>query len=89
VTQGAPRPVAEFPERFGEDIGQLMMLPVTPDVFDRVQLGRISRKILQLDQAEGIGNEHPHQAAAVRPAADALGTHLQLSSDFRLVDTVG
>ena len=45
--QSAAGPVAELPEIVGADIGQFVMLPVAPEVFDWIQLRRVSGQVLQ------------------------------------------
>ena len=46
-----------------------MLFPVPPQVLDRIQIGRISRKELQLDPAPGFVYKISHHAAAVGPEA--------------------
>lgn len=40
--------VAEFPEGFGAQVGQFMLLPVSPQVLHGVEFGRVGGQALQL-----------------------------------------
>lgn len=57
---------AEFSEVPWTEVGQLMMLPVRPEILDRVQLRRIWRQELQLDATALACDVVAHQPAAVR-----------------------
>ena len=46
-----------------------MLLPVAPQVFDRVQLGRVGGQVLGLDVALRVAEELLHQSAAMRRQA--------------------
>lgn len=63
--QGASGPFAELPGVLRTGIRQFMLLPVTPDVFDRVEFGGVRRQVLDHDAAFLGGDEILDQGAAM------------------------
>lgn len=65
-----PQRLARGPSQLGEilraEIGQFVLLAVSPDVFDRIQFRRIGRQTLQMDAVVLLSDVIPDQAAAVK-----------------------
>ena len=74
--------VAQFGERLRTKIGQLMVLPIPPDVFHRVKLRSIGRQVLKTEGAVLLGHKVFHQPAMV--GSGAIPDHQQLSFDVAL-----
>jgi hypothetical protein len=61
--------IAEFNKILRAEIGQFMLLPVTPEVFDRVEFRSISGQAFQFEPGALAGGPALDQAAAVRRKA--------------------
>src|SRR5690242_21286152 len=57
---------SQFGEVLGTEVGQFVMLPMCPEVFDWIQLGRIGRQELQVDGALLALDILAHQPTAMR-----------------------
>jgi len=57
---------SQFGEVLGTEVGQFVMLPMCPEVFDGIQLGRIGRQELQVDSALLALDIFAHQPTAMR-----------------------
>ena len=57
---------SQFSEVLGTEVGQFVMLPMRPEVFDWVQLGRIGWQELQVDGALLALDILAHQSTAMR-----------------------
>ena len=64
--------VAQLPSVTGEEVGDFMLLEMRPEIFHRIELGRISRQSLEPESAVGGGEERFDRLAAVncRPVPD-------------------
>ena len=71
--QGSAGIVTELSKVPRAEVGQLMLLPVPPEVFDGVELRRIRRQVLECQAAALGSNELPDKAAAMR--AQAIPDH--------------
>jgi hypothetical protein len=71
--------VAQFGKRFRTKIGQLMVLPIPPDVFHWVKLRSIGRQVLKTEGAVLLGHKVFDQPAMV--GSGAIPDHQQLSFD--------
>jgi len=75
--QRPTRPVAQFAKALGTEIGYLMVLPATSQVFDRIQFRRIGGKPFDFQPFPVFGHEVFHQLAAMR--RQAIPDHQQLA----------
>src|SRR5258707_8979492 len=60
VTQplfGAPQRAVEFREVLATEVAQLATFQVVPDPFDRVEIRRVARKLLQMDAFGGASSQ--------------------------------
>src|SRR5579871_3081117 len=64
--QSATRLIAQFAEVAGTEVGQFVMLPVTPDVFDRVELRSVGGQLFDREPAVLRGDELFDRAPAMR-----------------------
>ena len=80
------------------DVRQLVLLPVSPNVFHRVQLRCVGRQELRCDVPFGELDEFSHQAATVRRqpvpddqqrAVDVAEQSFQEVDDLKLADGTG
>ena len=67
--QGAGGGVTEFPAVLGTEVGQFMLLEMTPDVLGGIQFGGIGWQGLQVDALVQCADEVPHRPTAVNPRA--------------------
>lgn len=67
--QGAGGGVTEFPAVLGTEVGQFMLLEMTPDVLGGIQFGGIGWQGLQVDPLIQCADEVPHRPTAVNPRA--------------------
>jgi len=65
AAQGVGGPTGELPEIVGAQVGQLMLLPVAPQVLHRVEFRGISRETFHPDFTVQTSQVLTHQAAAV------------------------
>ena len=65
AAQGMGGPARELPEIAGTQVGQLVLLPVTPEVLHRVEFWGISRKTFHPDFTVQAFQVRPHKLAAV------------------------
>lgn len=63
--QRLPGRPAQLGEVLWAEVRQFMLFAVTPDVFHRIEFGRVSRQILQMDVPTLSGYKLAHQATAV------------------------
>src|SRR5262249_15862854 len=75
--QGAAGMVAELDEIARTKVGQLVMLPVAPDVLHRIEFGRIGRQLLDYQPALVRGEELLDYPPAVR--RQSVPHHQQLA----------
>src|SRR3982751_3192590 len=69
--QTTPGKVTHLANVRSTEVGDLMSLKVTPDIFDRIKLGSISRQELQLHTAVGFHVLPDHTAAmGAQPVPD-------------------
>ncbi len=78
--ESAAREVAEAGEVLWAQIGELVLLEVTPDVFNRVQFRGVTWQRLDLDCAL-----EPFQVVLNQPAAMRAGSPSQITSSLRLI----
>lgn len=76
----------------GADVGQLVLLPVRPDVFDRIQFRRVGRQLGDLDSAALAAQVIANQTAAVN--SEPIPDHEQLAGQaaaqlFQEIDQFG
>jgi len=65
AAQAMGGPARELPEIAGAQVGQLVLLPVTPEVLHRVEFWGISRKTFHPDFTVQAFQISPHKLAAV------------------------
>jgi len=64
-TQGAASMMAQLPKRLGTQVWQLMMLPVSPQILHRIQLGSVRGQELDRQAPATLGNELLDQTTPV------------------------
>jgi hypothetical protein len=74
--------VAELAERLGAQVRQFMVLPVAPDVLNRVQFGGVARKVFQRDPPPLRGDVVAHDSAPV--GRQAVPDNEQLPAEMAL-----
>ena len=74
--------VAQFGERLRTEVGKLMVLPIPPYVLHGIELGGISRQVLQMNRALVLGHKLLNQAATV--GFGVIPNHQQLLLDVAL-----
>jgi hypothetical protein len=52
---------------FGAEIGHFVVLPVAPEIFDRIEFGSVGRQIFQVDSASSRAEKIGHDAAPMGP----------------------
>ncbi len=61
---------AELREVLGAEVGKFMVLPVTPEVLDGIQFGRVGGQAFQYQPAFGVGDEVADEPTpATKPTA--------------------
>ena len=70
--EGATRVVTEMTEVSCAEVRQLVLLPVTPDVLDRIEFRCLSRQVLEREVPPLGGDEFAHEATAMRAHSDGL-----------------
>jgi len=70
---------AQLGEILRAEIGQLVLLAVTPNVFDRVQFRRVGRQVFEMDLAVEIPHELAHCLTPVH--RQPIPNHDQLASN--------
>lgn len=82
--------VRQFRESLGAEVAKLVLFPVRPKVFDRIELWGIGGQECKLQRARGRINEVAHQSAAMRrevvPDDEelALEAHAQLFQELEI-----
>ncbi len=71
---------AELREVLGAEVGKFMVLPVTPEVPDGIQFGRVGGQAFQYQPAFGVGDEVADEPTPV--AGQAVPDHQQRSGDM-------
>ncbi len=82
AAQGMGSPTGELPEVTGAQVGQLVLLPVTPEVLDRVKFRGIGWETFHPDFTVQAFQVRTHELAAV--GGHAVPNNEQLSSDMTL-----
>ena len=67
--QGAGGGVTEFPAVLGTEVGQFMLLEMTPDVLGGIQFGGIGWQGLQVDALVQCADEVTHRPTSMNPSA--------------------
>ena len=80
--QGMGGPAGELPEIAGAEVGQLVLLPISPEVLYWVEFRRISRETFHPDFAMQSFQVRAHQSAAV--SGYAVPDDQQLAFDVTL-----
>ena len=71
--------VTQFPEAFGTEVRQFVMLPVRPQILHRIQFRSIGGQELQPDAPALLAHEVPDQTAAM--ALQPIPHHQQLAGN--------
>ena len=93
-----PRRAAQLAEVLGAEVGQFVLLGVAPDVFDRIEFGRVGWQVFQMDLSVCARHEVAHRSAAMngqavpdnqQPSADVPLQVLQKLDDLWRFDAAG
>lgn len=89
-------PPGELPQIAGTQVGQFALLPIGPEVFDRIEFGSIGREAFDPEFAAQFGNVLAHDLGAVDggpvPDDEQAAGHMALEvveelNDLRALDT--